>query len=405
MDPHLGPLIYRLKRDLRELSPLAKRAFFSMLVLLIPILGYQQGVGTRIEPKLLKVLYWKRGEREIPSSVSIVRLDKPAYDLVGRSTGELFPRDKLAAAVREITRLGAKLVIIDGIPSAATEEAADQAFAAMLRDEPVVIGRYKEQLTDVDPRGEKTVRSVPLEPIALFASVAKAIISLGLNPFPDGVVRMIVLTDKTTPQLEVLKKFLEPKLEPPGDFDFINYYGPASSITSISVADIIAPNAEPDPAYFKDRVVWLGMISEAGAGIAAGKDTFLTPASDRLMYGVEIHATITANLLDRSFIRRFPVAAEVFGLSLASFALAYLVFSLSAPRGTFAALAAAAVWGTLSFQAFSKFHTFVPALTFIAMVIPAIIALRWGIEVFSKFKEYVPAVLENELGTKARTKF
>ena len=94
-------------------------------------------------------------------------------------------------------------------------------------------------------------------------------------------------------------------LEPDNGRLLIRYYGPELTFPFYQAADVITSWANQEeqkapviaPEKFKDRVVFVAM------GIAGNEDLVSTPLSAR-MPGVELHATVCANLLSGEFLRR-----------------------------------------------------------------------------------------------------
>lgn len=124
----------------------------------------------------------------------------------------------------------------------------------------------------------------------------------------------------------------------------INYYGPSGVFKRIKFADVLddkefntreeLSNGQPtntfdDPEFgylydgtFKDKIVLVGSTMPEdkdlfSISIGEGKQE-----GDNQMYGVEIHANVIQNILDKNFIVRQPLwitAFVVFGLSLFTF--------------------------------------------------------------------------------------
>lgn len=386
MDPTLGPLLYRLKHDWRMAQPIVKRGLQSAVFACLPILLFNVGVPEAVEPWLLRQWFTLRGARETPQTVSIVRLDKTAYDLAELSTGEMYPRDRIAEGIEEIAAAGAKLIVLDAIfQRTGDSSAADAQLAAALAATPSIIGRHIEIIIDTDPQGRRQKKKISVRPIKIFAETAKGVISLEVRRL-NGVVQEIALSNQrdvfsseNVPLLDPLRQFVSAQLVEPGGFDFINFYGGPSTITNLSLADVIGPDTTIDRAYFENRVVLVGVISDAGAGIEAGKDTFLTSVSNAPMYGVEIHATIAANLLDGSWIRRLPIEVESLLMSLIVFAMSYLVLAASGRIAPLVLFGTALVWFGLSYYTFCQHYYFVPGLTLFLFLTPLLLGFRWSV--------------------------
>jgi adenylate cyclase len=82
----------------------------------------------------------------------------------------------------------------------------------------------------------------------------------------------------------------------------INYYGKEGSFTYYPAADILSGRV--GPSIFKDKIVLLGTSA------MSTYDMKITPFSAN-MPGVEKHATIIANILNRDFIRRPPLYVDL----------------------------------------------------------------------------------------------
>jgi len=127
----------------------------------------------------------------------------------------------------------------------------------------------------------------------------------------------------------------------------INYYGPSGTFRRINIADVLDdkdfmtvdelehPGEEvntfddPDNGYLTDGT-FNGKIVLVGSTMPEDKDLFSVSLGegkrdgDNQMYGVEIHANVIQNILNKDFIVREPfwlTALVAFGLSLFTFAL------------------------------------------------------------------------------------
>jgi CHASE2 domain-containing sensor protein len=98
------------------------------------------------------------------------------------------------------------------------------------------------------------------------------------------------------------------------------------------------------------------------------------------MYGVEIHATIAANLLDRSWIRRLPVQTEVGMLAVVAFVITFLSASFSLLPGALTATGGACAWLWFSYYSFVHAFRFIPGATLALVLVLCLIIGRWGIE-------------------------
>lgn len=352
---------------------------------LLPIILLGGGYAESSEAWLRRNWFSVRGTRPVPRSVTIVRIDKPAYDKVSRSPGELFPRKHLADAIERIAASGARLIVLDAVAQRPGDDAeVDRRFAEVLAKTPTVIGRGSETVIDSDLQGNQRKTTLRHNPVEEFAEKAKAVIPMEVR-LTNGRVEQIslssdrvVFSQERIPLLGSLKEFVRGDLAEPSGPDLINYYGPPSTLPNISLAQLVGEGASVPAEYFRDRVVFIGSQSSTGTGAEAGKDSFLTPVSDEWMFGVEIHATIAANLLDATWLRRLPAVKEFLLGSIACFGVALVSLSLSMGVGAIIAAIAAALWLWGSYLAFAKLYYFIPALTGVVVLV-VVVVLRWAL--------------------------
>ena len=79
---------------------------------------------------------------------------------------------------------------------------------------------------------------------------------------------------------------------------------PRRTVSTVSLYQALAPAQHLSDGFFDGRIVFIGLSEPATEPTA--KDTFLTPFSrgpDDRTHGVEIHATIAANLMENRKIR------------------------------------------------------------------------------------------------------
>lgn len=384
MDPSLRTIIYQLKREWRLVLPSVRKIAGSLFIGLFTTLLFAKGYSETVESSLLRGWFWLRGPRAVPTSVSIVRLDKPAYAKINLSPGELWPRQYMAEGVKKIAEAGAKLIIIDGVPARPSDDPKyDRMLAEVFEKTPTVIARGSELVIDSDVHGNKIKTRVQHQPIDLLAESAKAVVQMEVR-LRSGRVQEISLSNRehvfskdNVPILSPLREFYSAKLVEPGGDDFINFYGGPATIPSISFARLIGDEKVPTE-YFKNRVVFIGALSDSGSGVEAGKDSFLTSVSNEWMFGVEIHANIAANLIDSTYLRRLPESREGMLVSLLALVGAFFVLSLGMLSGAVLALFFTVVWLAFSYYSFLSLFYFVPAFT-LAIVFAFLVIIRWGL--------------------------
>jgi CHASE2 domain-containing sensor protein len=359
------------------IAPDLKRTLMAMVAGLLPIVLVCSGLTDIIDPTALRGLFAIRGQIEAPSSTSIVRLDGEAYSKVKRMPGQFFPRRELAAGLRKITDAGAKLIIIDGIVEQPSDDPeADRLLADAIAATPTVVGRASEIVNNENLEdGSITKKRRLIKPMEMISQAAKQVVQTELQR-TNGVVEEICLSNdynlfsvERVPLLAPLRQFISQDLREPGGRDFINFYGPPSSLRSISFAKLMEERPASDfSLFFKDRVVFIGEHNARTGGESKGTDLFRTTASFQDMFGVEILATISANLIDGSWIKRYSRTGEIIILGMVSFATIFIVFSVGVTAGSIVAVAATVGWSAFSYFAFVTQHLFVPVITYVVIV-------------------------------------
>lgn len=343
----------------------AKCLLFALILGCLPVLASYYGITERIEPTLAETWFSVRGPRETPQSVSLVQLDYLAYDEVDRSVGEMFPRDRLAEVVDAVASAGATAVVVDLSFQRPWKHApGDESLAAALARTPSVIGVMAKPL-DIAPDEE-----TPL--VSVFTSSATEVVSLDL---PDkDVVRRISLAQAqgdSVPLLAPLRRFVSTDLARPGEFDFINYYGGRATLVSLSAEQMLS--SEPvDPDYLHDRIVFIGVFGGIHFGLQPRYE-FSTAYDGEATPGVEILATIAANLIDGSWIRRLSPRAETGVMALAMFVAGYFVIAAGALVAPLLATAFIALWLGASYFAFCILNFFLPGLTLVVVTAPLLL--------------------------------
>ena len=129
---------------------------------------------------------------------------------------------------------------------------------------------------------------------------------------------------------------------------WVNYYGPARQIESISYYRALTADGGVPPGYFKDKVVFVGARSQLANSSKKLLDEFSTPWSRfrgrAYTPGAEIHATIFLNLLHHDWLERVSLSTEKWAVVLLGLALGALRWLRPWSAVTVAALAAAGIF-------------------------------------------------------------
>lgn len=332
-------------------------------------------VGDRIESALLSSFFALRGPREVPKTVTIVKVDTRSYRRLGLKLYQAIPPEMFAEAIEKINTAKPKLIVLDYLfDDKFGDDAGNKRFQDALKTSPSIIGSAEANFIDTDLTGKHTIETEPLRPHEFYASAVKAVVPFTVRP-EGGVLKRLTMSDdilfyphlKKVPLLKPLRRFVSPSIKDPGDYALINFYGPSYTLPGIPFYKLIKSN--PPAEYFKDRIVFIGGVDFPG-GKEGKDDSFITPASSAPIWGVEILATIASNLLDGTWIRRAAPNTEqsvlVVLVSTFSFILPYL--GLYWGFITFVALGAA--WFSLSYYSFSRLFFFVPGATAFGVVLP-----------------------------------
>lgn len=332
----------------------------------------------RLEWNLLATQFSLRGAQETPRAVTIVEIDPRSHRRLGFSRTEGLGLDNLARAIDRIADARPKLLVLDLYFSrlSQSEEINQQLYRA-LRRVPTVIARGITRLVDRDVHGTPRFdldRTIP--PADLRQNVAATVLMM-LSTTADDAATGIHLASgddallDAIPLLDPLRRFVSPHIEQPGEHDLIDFYGPAGSIPNLPIYKLLAPGENAPEEYFRDRVVFIGAVGMPDANPNGGDDSFLTPLGTR-MYGVEVHATITQNLLDGRWIRRLPLDWEACAQMAVGGLYCMFLPTIGRRRAWPTAGGLAVAWAAAAYCLFSFQRFFIPGLTLFALVLPAI---------------------------------
>jgi adenylate cyclase len=267
---------------------------------------------------------------------------------------------------RTLKREGARAVAFDvQFEDPGLDPAQDEALAQALAEAGNVILGASLVVTN-DPLFRQAQIQEPYEP---FAKAAAAVAYVDIPPDSDDVFRFVFPAREGKPGLALAAYELasgDTSQRTPGA-RYIDYYGPARSIKTISVYQALDPKQYLPPGFFKDKIVFVGKSRNAEPGNAE-KDTFPTPFRGTT-FGVEIHATIAGNLIENREIKVPDRRLEVALLFLLPI-IASLTFMALRPLvgGAAFVVLLLAPW-TMAYLAFTQSNLWIP------VVIPSAIQL------------------------------
>ncbi|NMC63693.1 MAG: adenylate/guanylate cyclase domain-containing protein, partial [SAR324 cluster bacterium] len=249
-----------------------------------------------------------------------------------------------------------------------------------------------------------------LEPYSDFAISAESV-GLTKMPLDDGVVRRFLLPrsnlTKNFPQLYQAAVGVNSEQKGlPSDRDLIWYYGPpGEGIISYPYHTVILDSDRIPPERFKDKIVFVGLYLRTALG-PAQKDSFETPFRGEQMFGVEIQATAAANLLQRKWVQRMPIFAELVWLGFLTLGLSLLMIRFRPQWGFLILFISVIAWMLIAYAAFLS-HIFMPGSLLFFMVLPAVYTmstLRYYIETFHAqqeveraFRLYLPPEMARQM--------
>jgi adenylate cyclase len=323
-----------------------------------------------LERSGLDLLFLARGERPSPPGVCVVAIDSDSYRELGVDPKATWPRGLHADLIRKLQEAGASAVAFDVLFEGEGDPDQDMAFLWALEDSgKVVLGRELAQLDD--PRFRRVQLRDPWEPF----SNAAALGLVGLPADRDEVIRSTWLVRSGMPSLALAAYEVatgDTSLRGREETRLIDYYGPARRVNTVSVYQALDPEQWLPEGFFRGRIVFVGLSESAATGPAA-KDAFPTPfrgARGQTTYGVEIHATIAANLLEHRQIDLLPPNLETLLLFLLPIP-ALLVFTWLRPLyGTAALVALAAVPWATALVAFNQRGFWLPTIIPSAIQLP-----------------------------------
>lgn len=128
---------------------------------------------------------------------------------------------------------------------------------------------------------------------------------------------------------------------------WIRYYGPHGAIASLKYGDALEMLTN-QPAYFRDKIIFIGGYPNSTTYLRQESDTYLTPFGSEPISGVEIQATMFWNLKREDWLERLPRVWEFLGITLAGAIFGARLVRLRPTHGAMVAGAAFLLVGAMA---------------------------------------------------------
>lgn len=308
-------------------------------------------------------LFTLRGPLTPSSDVVVVAIDEPSYLNLNIPMATAWPRNLHAQLIDRLVNAGAKRVVFDILfVNDSNDPAADKAFADALGRLPSILGTSVGFSQQATLNGSFLLEQA-IRPAPMFEQKAAGIGIVGLPQDGGRIFRFLTERYALFPDGRPLAEVAvgpAGSYVTPGPRDLINYYGPTPTVRRFSYHDVIAPEQRIPPEAFKDKIVFVGLTLQSRTG-PSQREAFTTPY-DAGLFGTEIHATATSNLLKRDWIRRLSVASDAIIIVVLALIATFLVASFSGFLGIVAPAAFLFLVGAAQFYLFTS-GTFIPAVT------------------------------------------
>ncbi|NJD69760.1 MAG: hypothetical protein C3F12_00375 [Candidatus Methylomirabilota bacterium] len=258
-----------------------------------------------LELKGLDFLFRLRGPLAPPSEIVVVAIDEPSFAEISKQWP--WPRSLHARLIDQLKKAGARVIGFDILFAEPSQPEEDQALARAIREVGNVV-LAGERAVVADRLFRHTILVDPIEPFQTAASVGIATLPIE----PDGTVRRPLPVSPDLPSFasRIVGLYLGQEHGigvDPSEANLINHLGPPRTVKTVSYYQALEADRMLPPLTFTDKIVLIGRALQAAPEPQrTAPDLFFTPFSPdagSLTAGVEIHATIVANLLAGRMVR------------------------------------------------------------------------------------------------------
>lgn len=335
--------------------------FIALFFAIVQAAIYDTAPVQRLELSVTDTWFKIRGALASPREVAVAAIDDETLDHLGLSPIQPLPREMHAALLQRARDAGVKGVVFDLLfQGQGPNPYADFELAESLTLLPTAIAG--DTVAGMSPSPVFASRATALGSFLNIPDLGK------LRRFPPSLTR----PGMPLPSLSALAaRFYGVKDgNKPGINDMVNYYGPAGTILAVPYYRLLDP-ADPALSQIKDRILFVGTYKKVSSPILSIEDSFFTPFDDTRTFGVEVHATMAANLIRSDWIRRADQADEKLALTLAVVAMAVLMLSLKPYWSFLILIITGGAWTLSSYVLFLR-NMFLPGISAVLLVLPAI---------------------------------
>lgn len=302
----------------------------SVGLVVLGLLALNPFLGQRLAHESYDLIFRLRPEakRTVPDDLVVIRMDDESRRALRQRRESAWDRELHAQLIENLAAAGSRTVLIDLL--FAEDAPGDPHLAAALAQHGKVVVSANLTRRSIRGLGEVEDREAPVEVLATHAA---AVGLLNVVVGSDGVARRLLpgrfsSAGNTTSGWEPTLCWAAAQLENQNLADarraplanlWLNYYGPADTLPSLSYEDALKPESAP---RLRNRLVVVGANFEVDFP-GTRKDTFPTPfgAGRQEMPGLELHATALLNLIRGEWLQRLDAPFEaglvlLFGLGL-----------------------------------------------------------------------------------------
>lgn len=361
-----------LRRSLRRLWTKKGGFVRSLVIAFLAAVIYQCLCLTTIRPALENWILdlWSvrvRGPVVPPAELVIVGVDDESLSRANLPPAALSPRSWFVDLIQRLVAERARGLLLDFSLSSVHEANMDRELAAAIRSFPTVIGSIVSKVSETKG-GKKSYKRKHIVPLEVFSAAAKTVVLLNAPIDRNGETRHFRSDQDPSweieqmPQAAILKS-MGWNGELPGPNDMVNFYGPTGTIAMVPFFRLWDREDPVPDGFFRDKIVFAGRLTN----FPSRQDVAETPYGE--LFGVEMHATVASNLLQKIWIRRLDIVTESAIVTVAVFVFALLICLLPPLPALFVLLIVDIAWCIISFYAF-KYCYFFPGAMLVLFNLP-----------------------------------